>query len=403
MTSSADTAMTDKSEERRAAGVAFGAHALHDGYTDLIYVLLPIWQSEFGLGFAALGLMKTVFSGTLAGFQIPSGFLAERFGAPLVLALGTALAGFGYCLAGLSNGVVWLVASLFVAGLGASTQHPLASNLIAHAFSGVRSRAALGTYNFAGDIGKMSVPAAASLLFVVLPWREAVALLGGIGILAAIVIFIVMPRYRDDHATAAKQATAAPSASRIGAYGFPLLLSIGVIDSATRMAFLTFLPFVLTAKGASLPTVGLALTLVFAGGAAGKLVCAWIGARIGTVATVWLTETVTALGIVALLPLSLEAALVLLPIVGIALNGTSSVLYGSVPDLVTPAKRQRAFGIFYTGTIGAGAVSPAIYGLLGDAVGVTSALVVVAAVVLLTLPITLVLRPALASINEPAS
>ena len=62
-------------------------------------------------------------------------------------------------------------------------------------------------------------------------------------------------------------------------------------------------------------------------------------------------------------------------------------------------RRQRAFGIFYTGTIGAGAVSPAIYGVLGDAVGVPSALMVVAAVVLLTLPITLALRPALASVK----
>jgi len=191
------------------------------------------------------------------------------------------------------------------------------------------------------------------------------------------------------------EASAAAS-SHLSQFGFPLLLSVGVIDSATRMAFLTFLPFVLTAKGASLPTVGLALTLVFAGGAAGKLVCAFIGARIGAVATVWLTEAVTALGIVALLPLSLEAALLLLPLVGVALNGTSSVLYGSVPDLVAPARRPRAFGIFYTGTIGAGAVSPALSGLLGDAVGVPSALMVVAAVVLLTLPITLALRPALA-------
>ncbi len=143
--------------------------------------------------------------------------------------------------------------------------------------------------------------------------------------------------------------------------------------------------------------VGLALTFVFAGGAAGKLVCAFIGARIGTVATVWLTETVTALGIVALLPLPLETAFMLLPVVGIALNGTSSVLYGSVPDLVEPAQRQRAFGLFYTGTIGAGAISPAIYGLLGDAVGVPMAVVVVAAGVLVTLPITLALRPALAA------
>src|ERR1700686_5265623 len=245
----------------------------------------------------------------------------------------------------------------------------------------------------------MTLPAAASLLFVLLPWREALVLLGGLGVLAAVVIYLLIPRFAAEAAAPRKNESGAGSGSRLSQFGFPLLLSVGVIDSATRMAFLTFLPFVLTAKGASLPTVGLALTLVFAGGAAGKLVCAFIGARIGAVATVWLTEAVTALGIVALLPLSLEASLVLLPVVGVALNGTSSVLYGSVPDLVEPAKRQRAFGIFYTGTIGAGAVSPAIYGLLGDAVGVTSALVVVAAGVLLTLPITLALRPALLTVK----
>ena len=206
-----------------------------------------------------------------------------------------------------------------------------------------------------------------------------------------------MPRFARRARAAQEGRRAARAAAGCSSLGFPLLLSVGVIDSATRMAFLTFLPFVLTAKGASLPTIGLALTLVFAGGAAGKLVCAFIGARIGAVATVWLTETVTALGIVALLPLPLEAALVLLPVVGVALNGTSSVLYGSVPDLVEPARRQRAFSIFYTGTIGAGAVSPAIYGVLGDAVGVPTALTVVAAIVLLTLPITLMLRPALAA------
>jgi MFS family permease len=386
----------NQSEERRALGVACGAHALHDGYTDLIYVMLPIWQQEFGLGFAALGLMKTVFSGTLAGLQIPSSLLTERFGARLVLALGTAFAGFGYCLVGFSTGIVTLVAALFIGGLGASTQHPLGAALISNAFAGARSLKALGTYNFAGDIGKMTLPAAASLLFVLLPWREALVLFGGLGLLAAIVIFLLIPRFAAD-APPPKRNEGGAVPARITQYGFPLLLSAGIIDSATRMAFLTFLPFVLTAKGASLPTIGLALTLVFAGGAAGKLVCAFIGARIGAVATVWLTETATAVGIAATLPLSLEATMVLLPLLGVALNGTSSVLYGSVPDLVEPARRQRAFGIFYTGTIGAGAVSPALYGLLGDAVGVPSALLVVAVVVLLTLPVTFALRPALAS------
>ena len=385
-------------DERRAAGVACGAHALHDGFTDVIFVLLPVWQREFGLGYAEVGMLRGIYAGTMATFQIPAALLAERLGAAPVLALGTALAGIGYCLAGASTGFVLLVLALFVGGLGASAQHPLGSALIARAFAGPRSLKALGTYNFAGDIGKMTragggrapahgddvaaggdaarrdrhrlrrrdLPAHAAL------WSGA----GGRG-----------EEPRSDVAAAAPVAV-----SRIA---FPVLLSIGVIDSAIRMAFLTFLPFLLTAKGASLPTIGLALTLVFAGGAAGKLVCAFIGARIGTIATVWLTEGLTAVLILALLPLSLEAGMLLLPVIGVALNGTSSVLYGSVPDLVAPERRARAFSIFYTGSIGAGALAPPLFGIVGDLVGVTAALVVVACVVLLTLPLALILKPAL--------
>ncbi len=152
-------ATATKAEERRAIGVASGAHALHDGYTDLIYVMLPIWQAEFGLGYAALGLLRTCYAGTMAALQIPSGLLSERLGVPLVLAAGTALAGLAYLLAGASVGFVTLVIALLVGGAGASVQHPLASTLVARAFAGPRSMKALGAYNFAGDIGKMTLPA----------------------------------------------------------------------------------------------------------------------------------------------------------------------------------------------------------------------------------------------------
>ena len=61
--------------------VASGAHALHDGYTDLIYVMLPVWQAEFGLTYAAVGALRGLFAGTMAGLQIPAGHLSERYGA----------------------------------------------------------------------------------------------------------------------------------------------------------------------------------------------------------------------------------------------------------------------------------------------------------------------------------
>lgn len=395
MTAIAETDTTRR-DERRAMSVASGAHALHDGYTDLIYVMLPIWQAEFGLTYAAVGLLRGLFAGTMASLQIPSSHLAERYGAPLILAGGTALAGFGYCLAGLSGSFAMLLCALLTGGLGASTQHPIASSLVARAFSGPRSMKALGGYNFAGDIGKMTVPALASVMLVVMPWRPTLMLLGLVGFVAAALILLLTPRFRNKTIVKANDDATEPHAVRGGRYAFPTLLSIGVIDSATRMGFLTFLPFILTAKGASLPSIGLALTLVFAGGAVGKLVCAFLGARIGVIGTVFVTEIMTLILIAAMLPLPLSATMILLPILGIALNGTSSVLYGSVPDLVPAEKRTRAFGIFYTGTIGAGAIAPILYGVVSDAIGLHGGLMIVAGFVALTLPLALILRPAFA-------
>jgi len=410
MTAPAPTAPVSASvsagEERRTLAAASGAHALHDGYTDLIYIMLPIWQAEFGLGYAAIGILRSVFAGAMAGLQIPASLLGERLGAVPVLAAGTALAGLGYALAGVSGGFAMLTVALLIGGIGASVQHPIASALVAHAFAGPRSLKALGSYNFAGDIGKMTVPALTALMIALMPWRPALALLGLSGCIAAIAIMHFMPRPpRDIVAESAPASAAHATAPKSGRFGFSVLLAIGVTDSATRMGFLTFLPFILTAKGASLPMIGVAMTLVFAGGAAGKLVCAFLGARIGAVATVCLTETLTTLFILALLllPLPLEAAFALLAPIGVVLNGTSSVLYGSVPDLVAPSWRTRAFGIFYTGTIGAGAVSPILFGFAGDALGLQGAMILVAVLAILALPMALILRPYLSAQRQSPS
>ena len=372
--------------------VACGAHALHDGFTDLLYVLLPLWQAEFGLGYAEVGVLRALYAGSMAGFQLPAGALAGRFGGPVLLALGTALAGVGYLMAGVSAGFAMLTVSLLIGGLGSSTQHPIAANLVAHAFAGRRSRTALASYNFSGDVGKMALPAATAWLVALMPWRSATVVLGTLGILGAAAVLLARVQAGG---TAREHPAAEVSPSQSAGRGFPLLLSIGIIDSATRMGFLTFLPFLLRMKGADLPMIGAALTLVFAGGAAGKLVCGFLGARLGVVRAVCITEGLTAAGILVLLPLPLAAGLAVLPLIGIALNGTSSVLYGTVPELVGPERRQRAFSIFYTGAIGAGALSPVLYGLASDFAGVPVMMTMIAGVVLVTWPLAWALRPAL--------
>lgn len=375
---------------RRTLTVCGGAHALHDGFTDLLNVLYPLLQAQFGLSYAAIGALKTVYSGAMASGQIPSGMLAERFGGVRVLALGTTLVAVGYGLAGLSGSFYGVIAGLLLAGLGGSTQHPIASSLVAAAYHGQRSRTALGTYNFTGDMGKVALPALFALVAAALGWQQAMLVMAALAVLGAGVILaslkpIVM------HGTA-EPAKAVAGQDRPWAYW--LLFSIHIADDLVRTGFLIFLPFLLRDKGADLPTIGLGLSLLFAGGAAGKLVMGWVGEKLGVVPSVILTEVATTLLILAALPLSLDPALALLPAIGLMLNGTSSVLYGTVPEFVSPQRRTRAFAIFYTGGSVAGATGPLLFGLLGDQIGLTVALAVVACVALTTVPMVWALRPA---------
>jgi MFS transporter, FSR family, fosmidomycin resistance protein len=150
-------------------------------------------------------------------------------------------------------------------------------------------------------------------------------------------------------------------------------------------------PFLLKAKGAPLTTVGLALSLVFIGGALGKAVCGWLGARLGLLATVVTTEVGTTAAILTVLALPLAPSLALLPLLGVMLNGTSSVLYGTVPELVTSKRIERAFALFYTGVLGSSALAPVLYGRLGDAAGPIWAAVAAAVTALAVVPLMLLL------------
>ena len=380
---------------RAVLASASSIHFVHDGFSDIIYVFLPLWAAEFGLSFSQVGIMRTVYTGGMALFQIPAGFLAERWGERRLLAAGTTVTALGFILASWAGGFTVLLAILLVAGLGSGVQHPLSSSLISRAYETGRRRAALGTYNVSGDLGKVGASAAIAFVAAAVGWRLAGATYGVLGLLAAAVLLIVLTRLDVGNAVAAERGDGPALGWGIrDGRGFAALASIGMIDNATRTGFLTFLPFALMAKGASVAGVGTALALLFAGGAMGKFVCGLVAERVGVIRTVVITEIATALGIVTIVASPLSVAMIALIPLGVALNGTSSVLYGTVADLVMAERRSRAYGLYYTLSIGSSSLAPAAYGLIGDAVGVSATLTIVSLAVLLTVPLCLVLRPA---------
>jgi hypothetical protein len=253
------------------------AHMLHDGYTDQLYALLPVWQSAFGLSCAGLAVVRALYYGTMGGLQVPGNKLVARLGPRVALTLATVIAAAGFLVMALPCGFQGLCIGLILGGIGSSVQHPRASLLVTDTY-GDASRGPLGIYNFAGDLGKAIFPAVVALLPPVVAWRPVVGIMAFVGLAVAVALLALVPR-QPVTATTEVQCTAK---KRSGS-GFGLLLTIGALDTATRMGYLLFLPFLLHTRGKTGAVVGLGLALLFSGGALGKAACGWLGQHLGVV------------------------------------------------------------------------------------------------------------------------
>ena len=387
---------------RRTLATCCAAHTLHDGLSDVTYVLLPLLAQTFGLSLAQVGLIRSAHRAAMATFQIPAGLIAERVGERNLLALGTLIAGVAFLALGYAPGFWAILVALFFAGLGSAVQHPLSSTIISHAYPGEGRRAALGTYNFFGDVGKFAFGGAVSLLLVAgVSWEAPVVGFGLCGILTAIAIWVHVTNSHEHGAGTAtgriKPATKVAGWGIRNPQGFTALCLIEILDSSTRTGFLTFIAFLLIAKGLPEGWATLSVPLILVGGMAGKLACGFLAERLGIVRMIIITEIATGCGILATLALPGATSFLLLPLIGVVLNGTSSVLYATVGDFVEQDRLPRAFGLFYTIGSLCGIAAPLGYGLIGDLYGVETSIAIIGVAIFLTVPLALLMKPAATS------
>jgi len=365
-------------------------HFLDDGFTDSIYLLLPFIAAELNLSFSEVGLLKGVFSGSMSLLQFPLSLLGEKIGELTVIAVGTfGLAG-GFLLLSKVYTFQAIFLSLVLAKGTAAGQHGLSSSSLSRVFEVSRRRAAMGTYNFSGDMGKVCLPFLLTVMIGLWGWRQAIFTLS-IGGIAAGAILWTLAGLKDHPLLTQSKESLNVERSGLGirlTRSFSALLAIGIIDISTRTALLTFLPFLLLRKGIPVAQVGFALTLLFAGGAVGKFVCGILAEWFGVVPMVVGTEVLTATGILSLILSPPSMIWIILPLVGIVLNGTSSVLYATVAEIIAPTARSRGYGLYYAITLGCGAISPMVYGLLTDFLGISFTIISTALMVLLTIPLS---------------
>src|SRR6202034_3361537 len=180
------------------------------------------------LSYMGLAIARALYYGTMGGLQIPADRCTRRLKSRSGLALSTFVAAAGFVGMALPLGFAGLCAGLVLAGAGSSVQHPRASELVTQSY-GSESRGALGIYKLAGDLGTATLPAIVALLLPVLPWRTVVGLMGLLGILVGSVLLALVPNETDPASIPEKF-----EHERESRGGFGVLLSIGVLDTATR-------------------------------------------------------------------------------------------------------------------------------------------------------------------------
>jgi MFS transporter, FSR family, fosmidomycin resistance protein len=369
-------------------------HVVNDALFAGLYPLLPLLADDLGLSYAQVGAIKTVYSGASAVLQVPAGLLAERWGEQLLLALGTGWVGLGLAAMAFASGFLSLLSLGLLAGLGGNFQHPAAASVVSRLFDSGRRGTAIGTLNFAGDLGKVLAPALAGAVALAVGWRGGFLTLAALGAAFAVLYAVLVPQ---PMRTSSLQAEAHPAEPTPGwgisqPVAFSVLSLVGMLDAAARGAALTFLPFVLANKGLDAAAISLMFGVLFAAGAAGKLVCGPLGDRFGSTPTIIATELVTAAALIGLVLAPGTRLLLAIVPLGFVLNGTSSVLYASVADLVHAERRARGYGLYYTGTQLASALAPILYGLLADRAGLDASLTVLSAATACIAPLAGVLR-----------
>ena len=366
-------------------------HVWSDLFFALLLPLLPSIKNELGLTFFQVWLLRSMFSGATAILQIPAGFLAESVGEFWLLVLGNAWVAVGLIAMAISPVFIMLLAASFIGGLGGGTQHPLGSSLVSRAYDDRGRSTAVGTVNFAGDLGKMLAPLVA-LIAIPFGWR-AVLWAVGIGGLLFMTLSVPLRRSVDIGKPVSKEQAddgGSGDSGRMG--GFVMLSVVGFLDSATRGASLVILPFVMDAKGMGPGQISLMLILLFAGGAGGKYVVGWLGERFPTVSLIWGSKGLTAVLLMLSLATPALALAPLMVVLGIGLNGTSSALYASVANLIPQRRRARFYGLFYTTNEVGTVLVPLIYGVVADMFGLNAAVIVMGLATMLILPVSLGLR-----------
>ncbi len=185
---------TSPSSDLRTISLVGVAHGTSHFFHLLLPSLFTFFAQDFGLSFAQLGLLTTVFFAVSGLGQALSGFLVDRYGATRLLYFGLSAFAMAAFVVSQASGYVGLIIGAAILGLGNAVFHPVDYTILNRRVSSPRLGHAYSTHGITGNLGWALAPVFLVGIAGVSHWRVAVLCASG---LALIVLFAVMMRSDD--------------------------------------------------------------------------------------------------------------------------------------------------------------------------------------------------------------
>jgi predicted MFS family arabinose efflux permease len=364
-------------EDAATIGLIGLAHGTSHFHHLLLAPLFPVFMRDFGLSYAELGLLVSVFF-MISGFgQALAGFVVDRIGARPVLFAALSCFVAASLAAATAHGYVGLMLAAALAGLGNASFHPVDFTILNKRVSPARLGHAFSIHGISGNLGWALAP-----VFLIGiheasgSWRLAYLCTALVG-LSVITLLALNREAIDDHhrATPAHhaQAASAGSAHPLAFLKLPsvwLCFSFFFWSTCALCAVQSFAsPALSQIYGLPLSSTAFVVTGYMVCGAIGMVIGGFLVAKVERLertisGALLLGAALLVLGGLGWLPGAASAAAIALAGFGTGLAGPSRDML--IKRAAPPGATGRVYGAVYSGLDLGFAVAAPIFGVLMD-------------------------------------
>ena len=349
----------------------------------LRYAFPPLFEplgAAYGVSNAVLGTAFTGFMLAYAAMQFPSGVVADRLGAVVVITGGAVLAAVAAAVLAVDSPFAVVVGAMVLMGAGTGAHKTVAVGLLSRAYPDHTGRA-LGILDTAGVFGGVAAPAVVVFSLglagaSVVGWRLVFLLAAAVGGAAAVAFAVRVPPRVDRAAGDEREGDSDGIERYLGLFArrrFSGFVLMTLLFSFTYNGVVAFLPVYLTSEaGVTTATAGLLYALLFAAGPV-QIATGEASDRVGVPPLLVSTLALAAVALGALVEVApagnvwgLAAAVVC---IGLGSHGHRPLRGAYLLSVVPGSIAGGGLGAVRTLLMGTGALAPAVVGVLSDAVG----------------------------------